>query len=94
MLVSYLGSKFKGSQRLNNRDAASTQNTVQETLEWSLETFLPKKRCKLTASSRTDKGVHALINCYTLPLMDFERSTEYLRKAINQNLIKNNHDLR
>lgn len=93
MMVSYLGSKYMGSQRLTNREEPSNQNTVQEALEYSLESFLPKKRCKLTASSRTDRGVHALMNCYTLPLMDFEMPTEYVKKTMNRNLIKNLHDI-
>lgn len=93
MMVSYLGSKYNGSQRLTGRDEECTQNTVQEALEWSLEKFMPKKRCRITTSSRTDRGVHALMSCYTLPLMDFDTPTERIRKSLNYHLIKNRHDI-
>lgn len=95
LFVSYLGSKYNGSQRLSGRETTNaTQDTVQEALEWSLESFLPKKRCKLTAASRTDKGVHALMNCYTLPLMDYDLPTEKMKRLSNANLIKARHEIR
>lgn len=93
LFVSYLGTKYNGSQRLTKRDEDTSQNTVQEAIESSLESFLPKHRCRITASSRTDKGVHALLNCYTLPLMDFGLSTEKLKIRANNNLMQRNHDI-
>lgn len=93
LFVSYIGTKYNGSQRLTSRDEINPQETIQEALEWSLENFLPKKRCKLTASSRTDKGVHALMNCYTLPLMDFTMPTEKFKLLANENLMRKHHEI-
>lgn len=93
LFVSYVGTRYNGSQRLTPRDKLNPQETVQEALEWSLENFLPKKRCRLTAASRTDKGVHALMNCYTLPLMDFNLTTEKFKRLTNENLIRKNHEI-
>lgn len=93
LFVSYIGTKYNGSQRLSGRDEVNSQGTVQEALEWSLENFLPRKRCRLTAASRTDKGVHALMNCFTLPLMDFDMPTERFKLLANENLIRKKHDI-
>lgn len=93
LFVSYLGSRYNGSQRQVSRDRISDHDTVQEALEWSFESFLPKKYCRLTSSSRTDKGVHALMNCYTLPLQDYSLPTEKLKNLANTNLIRKNHDI-
>lgn len=93
LFVSYLGTKYNGSQRLTNREDDTTQDTVQEALEWSLEKFLPKNRCRITSSSRTDRGVHAFINCFTLPLMDFKLSTDKFKSNANDVLLNKRHDI-
>lgn len=93
LFVSYLGSRYKGSQRLIKREDSGIQDTIQEAIEWSLESFLPKQKCRVTACSRTDRGVHALMNCYTLPLMDYQLPTEKIKRLANENLIRKNHDI-
>jgi tRNA pseudouridine(38-40) synthase len=93
MMVSYIGTRYNGSQRLVNRNSTGVQDTIQEALEVSLESVFPKKRCCLTAGSRTDKGVHALMNCYTLPLMDFKLSTDKFKRLVNQSLLKRRHEI-
>lgn len=93
MFVSYLGTKYLGSQRQIAREDSGIQNTIQEAIEWSLEFFLPLKRCKLTGASRTDRGVHALMNCFTLPLMDFDLPTEKMKRLANHNLMRMHHDI-
>lgn len=93
LFVSYLGNYYNGSQRLTPRGLPSTQATVQEALESSLEKLFPKQRCKLTSSSRTDKGVHALMNCFTLPLMDFDIPTEVVKRKVNSDLQDKNHHI-
>lgn len=93
LFVSYLGTKYLGSQRLTNREDSTSEQTVQEALEWSLERFLPKKRCRITGSSRTDRGVHAFVNCFTLPLMDFKLSTEKFKSNANELLYSRGHDI-
>lgn len=93
IFVSYLGTKYRGSQRLTNREQTTGHDTVQEALEWSMESFLPKVKCRITSSSRTDRGVHALTNCFTLPLMDFKLATDKFKSNANQNLMSKNHDI-
>lgn len=93
LFVSYMGTKYNGSQRLLARGKKGDQDTIQEAIEASLEEFLPIKRCKLTASSRTDKGVHALMNVYTLPLMDYDTPTEKIRRLANHHLARKKHDI-
>lgn len=93
IFVSYLGSRYSGSQRLTARRGDTTQTTVQEALEWALEQFLPKRKCSLTSASRTDAGVHANLNCFCLPLMDFSRPTEKMKRLMNLHLLKENHEV-
>lgn len=69
------------------------QDTVQEAVEKSLETVFPKDRCRCTAGSRTDKGVHSLMSCYTLPLMEFTTPTERIKRLANAHLTRNMHEI-
>lgn len=91
--VSYLGTRYNGSQRLVARGKRGNQDTIQEAIEHSLENFMSVKKCRLTAASRTDKGVHALMNCYTLPLKDYEQPTERMKHEMNRILARRNHDI-
>lgn len=93
LFVSYLGTKYHGSQRQCSRKQEGVQDTIQEALEWSLEQLIPKKMARITASSRTDSGVHALMNCYTLPLMDHDYPTERIKRVANTHLVKKLHDI-
>lgn len=93
LFVSYYGTRYNGSQRLIARGSTGEQDTIQEALEVALENFLPEKRCRLTAASRTDKGVHALINVWTLPLMDYGLPTETVKSRVNKNLALKKHDI-
>lgn len=93
IFVSYLGTRYNGSQRLRARGEFGVDATIQEALETACEGFFPRKRCKLTAASRTDKGVHALRNCFTFPLMEANLPTEKLKLLANENLIKDKHDI-
>lgn len=93
MMVSYIGTRYKGSQRLVKREATGQQDTIQEALEVALESTFARKRCCLTAGSRTDKGVHAMMNCYTLPLMDFAVPTDRFKRLVNQKLVKDCHEI-
>lgn len=93
LFVSYLGTKYYGSQRLIARGASGQQDTIQEALETGLEGFLPVNRCRLTTASRTDKGVHAFMNVWTLPLMDYGLPTETLKSRLNRFLALKKHDI-
>lgn len=92
-MVSYIGTKYKGSQRLVNRNSTGTEDTIQEALEASIEGVFPRSKCRLTAGSRTDKGVHALMNCYTMPLMDFKVPTDRFKRLVNNSLLKRHHEI-
>lgn len=94
LLVSYIGSRYHGSQRLIKRGAIlGSQDTIQEALEASLESVFPKDKCRCTAGSRTDRGVHSLMSCYTLPLMDFSIPTEKIKRLANASLVRQKHDI-
>lgn len=93
LMVSYIGTRYQGSQRLANRNVHEDHGTIQGALETALEGSFPKNRCCLTAASRTDKGVHAMTNCYTLPLMDFSMPTNKIRRLTNELLFKRQHDI-
>lgn len=93
LFVSYFGTRYNGSQRLILRGSTGNQDTIQEAIEAGLQNFMPVKRCKLTAASRTDKGVHAHMNTFTLPLMDYGMPTEVLKTRLNKHLFKHKHDI-
>lgn len=93
MFVSYIGTHYRGSQRLVRREQDNKEETVSEALEGAFEKFMHKKKCIVTASSRTDKGVHALMNCFTLPLMDFQMPTEKLKRLTNYHLARKSHSI-
>lgn len=93
LFVSYLGTRYRGSQRVIARDKHGIQDSIQESIEWSLAKFMPTKEARLTASSRTDTGVHALMNCYTLPLMECKIPTEEMKRMANSHLIRRKHDI-
>ena len=94
LIVSYIGTRYNGSQRLINRNQQKgDQDTIQEALEASIESVIPKDKCRLTAGSRTDKGVHSLMSCYTLPLMDFTCPTEKMKRLSNLYLLKRHHEI-
>lgn len=93
LFVSYFGTRYQGSQRLILRGTNGDENTIQEAIEAGLESFLVAKRCRLTAASRTDKGVHAFMNTFTLPLMDYGMPTEVLKSRLNKYLARKGHDI-
>ena len=93
LVVSYIGTKYYGSQRLSSRGGASGLPSIQESIELGLENYFSKKQSRLTAASRTDRGVHALMNMYTLPLMDYKAPTSKILALVNGHLMKNNAEI-
>lgn len=93
LFVSYSGSRYKGSQRQINRETIGVKDTIQEALEWSLDACFGGKECRITSSSRTDKGVHALMNTYSLPLIDSSMKTNSLMQRANKRLSKAQHEI-
>lgn len=93
LTVSYLGTKYYGSQRLSARGKTDGPPTIQEALESSLESFFPARKCVLTSASRTDKGVHALMNVFTISLMNFDTPTSKMKTIMNKALLRKQHDI-
>src|SRR3990172_3954860 len=54
LVIEYDGSKYFGWQRQSNKQ------TIQQTIEESLQVLFPGEKIKLTGAGRTDTGVHAL----------------------------------
>ena len=77
--VSYDGSKFYGFQRLNKK------KTIQSELEKALTKINNGKYTSITATGRTDKGVHALCQ-YGHADIDVEINEKKLKRALNSNL--------
>ncbi len=74
--ISYRGTNYKGFQKQKN-----TTQTIQEYLENALEKIYCKK-ISVTASGRTDAGVHAIMQCVSFtPTKDI--LIEFLPRAIN-----------
>lgn len=76
--VAYDGSKFYGFQRLNDLP------TVQKEIEKSLKKIF-KKDVLIKGAGRTDKGVHALGQCFHFDV-DYEIALNNLKKAIQRYL--------
>ena len=73
--ISYDGSNFSGWQRQPDK------RTVQGTLEHALSVFTGEE-VTISGTSRTDAGVHALMQCATLR-GDFSIPPEGLMRAVN-----------
>lgn len=76
---SYDGSAYCGYQRQPN------QNTIQEQLENALTKINNNKKAIITATGRTDKGVHALCQ-YGHTNISVNITEKKLKRALNSNL--------
>ena len=76
---SYDGSGYSGFQRQKGL------NTVQEKLEDALTKINNGKKTVITATGRTDKGVHALCQCAHTDL-SIDITEAKLKRALNSNL--------
>ncbi len=77
--LAYDGSKFKGWQKHSDFD-----NSVEDHLYRAIKSFL-KEDILLCASSRTDKGVHALkqvVNFRTKTIFSLDEFKSFLRKKL------------
>ncbi|OQR77037.1 tRNA pseudouridine synthase 1-like [Tropilaelaps mercedesae] len=96
---SYLGTRYSGIQR----QAAREPNTVEKpTVQYALESainssFRLKYPAVLSLSSRTDAGVHAVLNTAHVDLLgntdDFTVSEENLVYYVNKYMLRNRHDV-
>lgn len=82
--LSYDGTNYKGYQRQKG------MNTIQEQLENALTKINNGKKTTFTSSGRTDKGVHAKMQCGHVDL-DVSITEYKLKRAMNSNLPKDIH---
>lgn len=78
--IAYDGSKFYGFQRLKDL------STVQKDIEMALKKIF-KQEIFIKGSGRTDRGVHALQQCFHFDV-DYEMNLQSLKKAIQRYVSK------
>ena len=81
---SYDGSAYSGFQTQKGKE------TIQEKLEEALTKINNSKKTSITATGRTDKGVHALAQ-YGHTDIDVNITENKLKRALNSNLPKDIH---
>ncbi|MCG2711855.1 MAG: tRNA pseudouridine(38-40) synthase TruA [Candidatus Omnitrophica bacterium] len=81
--VEYVGTRYSGWQTQSKKAAAKGRNTatIQQTIENVLEQIL-QQHINLTASGRTDAGVHAKAQCANFKVVS-DIPLEKLKTAIN-----------
>lgn len=94
LFVSYIGTKYQGSQRQANRNDSNDGLTIQDALDNALEVHLPKSKVSTLGISRTDKGVHAIMNIFTLIPQEIRHPTEKLKTLLNNSLMDKCHDIK
>ncbi len=85
--LSYDGTNYKGYQTQPGLD------TIQEKIENALTIINNNKKTTFTSSGRTDKGVHALMQCGHADL-DVNITEYKLKRAMNSNLPEDIHVIR
>lgn len=83
LLIQYEGTRYQGWQRQSD-----THNTLQEKFE-QLLTRMCKESIEITASGRTDAGVHALgqvANFHTNSLMSTREMLEYINQYLPEDV--------
>uniref|UniRef100_T1J0V5 tRNA pseudouridine synthase n=1 Tax=Strigamia maritima TaxID=126957 RepID=T1J0V5_STRMM len=92
----YIGSRFCGLQRQPN-STANNYPSVQGILENAVRRLYPKNDAVITTSSRTDKGVHALMNTSHVdlehPKEGHEYDSEWIKEQLNRSLRNSGHDM-
>lgn len=93
LFLSYIGTKFQGSQRQIPYWKTGNGSTVQEAVDNALMKLFPHSNVVTTSASRTDKGVHATLNCLSISGLSLDIPTEKLVVCLNQNLRENDKDI-
>ncbi|CAG2159856.1 unnamed protein product, partial [Oppiella nova] len=91
-----------GLQRQSNRDdtiSAETDHSIQYQIENAIQRQLrPIYGARLAISSRTDSGVHAVVNTahldLTHPSTDTRYKPSFITQSVNTYLAKNGHEIR
>ena len=81
---SYDGTAYNGFQKQKNQD------TIEKRMEEALTIVNNNKKTTITATGRTDKGVHALCQ-YGHADLDIDITEYKLKRALNSNLPKDIH---
>ena len=84
LTISYNGTHYLGSQT-----QTSSKNTILGQLEHVLREI--NIECKVIASGRTDKGVHATGQVCHIDLPEFWNDLVKLKKVLNEMLVKSIH---
>ncbi|XP_043272239.1 tRNA pseudouridine synthase-like 1 [Venturia canescens] len=97
--MSYIGSRYRGAQRQSGSESLLDVDSIQGAIEAGLLTLYPRSliRPKLTLSSRTDAGVHALCSTAHVELENPHEpfyETESTLKTLNRYLTHCGHEIR
>uniref|UniRef100_A0A146M7L6 tRNA pseudouridine synthase n=1 Tax=Lygus hesperus TaxID=30085 RepID=A0A146M7L6_LYGHE len=93
---SYLGTRFRGSQKQFNKGIpVCPTETVQSLLEFGLSQLKPINQPVVYPASRTDQGVHALCTAAHVDLVFFNDHSIYsIIKLLNTFFTKHDFDIR
>jgi len=86
LVIEYDGKNYSGWQR--QKTSSPPANSIQETIENSLQVLFPNTKINLIGAGRTDAGVHALNQT-----ANFKISSDVLNKSRNVNFEKLLHSL-
>ncbi|GIX88968.1 tRNA pseudouridine synthase A [Caerostris darwini] len=91
--IGYIGTKYRGTQK----QLGNQYETVQGVIENALMVLKPQNEITTSFASRTDKGVHALMNAFHVDL-DHKISggiykPHFMTKMLNSYLVENNHEI-
>ncbi|GFT77351.1 tRNA pseudouridine synthase [Nephila pilipes] len=91
--LGYIGTKYRGSQR----HCDHPNETVQGAVESALLKLKSQNNPKTTFASRTDRGVHALMNACHVDLNHSMHNEVYpphiLKRILNSYFVENNHEI-
>ncbi|XP_042902331.1 tRNA pseudouridine synthase A isoform X2 [Parasteatoda tepidariorum] len=91
--VGYIGTKYKGIQK----QAVNQNDTIQDVVESALLTLKPRNIPNTHFASRTDKGVHALMNAFHVDLEHKVPGEIYqphqIRIKMNSYFTENDHEI-
>ncbi|XP_064460259.1 tRNA pseudouridine synthase-like 1 [Ornithodoros turicata] len=93
---SYLGTKYRGMQRQSARPNIETC-TVQGVIETALQRLNPLSEPGIVLASRTDRGVHAIVNAAHTDLVPSNTTQsfhpDFITSVVNYYLTRNGHDV-
>ncbi|XP_064611510.1 tRNA pseudouridine synthase-like 1 [Liolophura sinensis] len=98
LYFSYIGTMYRGLQMQVESGKLKNIPTILGALNAALQHLNPANEVKITTSSRTDAGVHALSNTVHVDLQHREPKTEFspllVTAVVNQRLFQDDNDIR